>query len=177
MRKKDLLNDPEIKKISVENIGSIDMSNVKQIDGFTDKHGKYKGYTGSVILLVILCLLVMASVYFCMNYKVVQGNVVGKVGEVAGFSIIDNNYEPDSFLKEGAIIYYNGEENLINMKNDFDVGTISRANEGKYFIDTGLKETWVNRSQIVFVLAPDNQGDTQASEEIPTETEQQSASE
>lgn len=164
MRKKDLLKDPNVKKVSIENIGSIDLSDVKQIEGFTDRKGKYKGYTGSVILLVFLCLVIMASVYFFANYRIVQGDVIGKVGEVSGFSIIDNNYEPDSFLKEGVVIYYDGEEGIINMKDNFTIGTITRANDGKYYIDDGFKESWVNKSQIDFVLQPQGSSSDDAQE-------------
>jgi hypothetical protein len=161
MRNKKILNDPEIKKISMENIGAIDMETINQIDGFGGNKKGTGGVVAAIIVLVLACALITTVIYTSVNYKIVEGDVIGSEFQIGEWSFVDSSYSPYAYLKEGVTIYYDGNDGFINNASDFSVAVISKANSGKYYIENGFKDTLIKQEQIKYALRTSSDSETE----------------
>ena len=151
MKKKDILKDKSIKQISVENIGSI--SDIKTVGIIEDTRGSgFSNIVLPIILVIIGSSILFAALYFAFNYKLVEGNVTGEA-HVAGFSIVEDDYTPYSYITEGSVVYYDGSNsNFLNLKKDYSVGVINTIKEGKCYVTANNREVYINNTQINYVL-------------------------
>lgn len=155
MKKRDILGDDSINTIAVENIDK----DFDQINIIGDvKESKSKGFfsaIGIIILTLLLCTVVLAGIYTYINMKFVQGDIEGAVLNVGGVSMVEKDYSPNNYIKEGSVVYYDGDgDKLFNKSNEFSVGKVVSVTDNKVNLqgDKGEKTYSINKSQVQFVL-------------------------
>lgn len=154
MKKRDILGDKSINTIAVENIDK----DFDQINIIGDvKESKSKGVflaIRTIILTLFLCSVVFAGIYAYINMKFVQGNIEGSVLNVGGISMVEKDYSPNNYIKEGSVVYYDGDSNkLFNRSDEYSIGKVVSVTDNKVNLQGEKDKTYsINKSQVQFVL-------------------------
>lgn len=155
MKKRDIQRDKDLEVISIEHIDK-DISNIEVVGDLSEPKGK-KIFAGIItaIVAIILAGVMVVSAYVVVNMKIVQGNVDGAVTEIAGYSIVDKDYDPINFIKSGATIYYDGnKDGFVNLASSYKVGKIDRIADNRIYLESGdyLRDDTVLKQQVNYVL-------------------------
>lgn len=154
MKKRDILGDKSINTIAVENIDK----DFDQINIIGDvKESKSKGVflaIRTIILTLFLCSVAFAGIYAYINMKFVQGNIEGSVLNVGGISMVEKDYSPNNYIKEGSVVYYDGDSNkLFNRSDEYSIGKVVSVTDNKVNLQGDKDKTYsINKSQVQFVL-------------------------
>lgn len=150
-------NDDSIKTVSMHSVGE-QPNEIKTIGTLTkSKKGFVIKSILGVILTIIIIIAVVMTINLVVNYKMVQGNVQGKTAEIAGFSIVDKNYDPYHELRNGAVIYYSDltvdKNKFIEFASDFKMGAVANVYNDKVGINVGSgKNLSLKKDQVRYVL-------------------------
>lgn len=153
MKKSEILGDDSIKKIALENIDK-DHSEINIVADIEDSPVKrIIGTIFASIGLVLFCIALFVSIYIYINMYIVQGNIEGANFHVGDYSIVSKNYTPDTFLREGQTVYYDGKGQSFFMNSDnFTKGKIARVGDKKVALSGTVKDTSINIKQINYVV-------------------------
>lgn len=151
-----LQKDDDIKVINVKG----DLSAVPTIGHV--KRSKKKAITGYIFSGIIFAIVV-GLIVFCINiginYRIVQGNVLGKDFNIAGFSFVNKNYDPFTVISDGAKIYYSEvsvKDKVFELTSDFKIGAVAKIYADKIAIgDNGIREMVIKKDQVRYVLEGD----------------------
>lgn len=152
MKRKDILKDKSIKQISLDQIDRSDTDHIKSVGTIND-HSKIGTIVVPLVVVAVGCILVLVVINFLFNYKLVQGDLYGSTFEVAGVSVIPNDYTPYPYISNGSFIYYDGSNNeFFNPRDNFSVAKVTKVgSDGKYYVELNGREVFVNAAQVNFV--------------------------
>lgn len=149
--------DDEITTIASENIGYIDSDDVVTIG--TKKKFSIKtiiSYVFVCIVTIALLAAVLFSVNVAVNMKVVQGDVLGAEYQIAGFSFVDNDYDPTSYLTVGCTVLYDGDsDSIFTTSSNYTYGVVESFNSSHITLESDnlLRDTTIRVNQVDYVLA------------------------
>ena len=149
--------DDDITTISSEHIGYIDSSDVITI-GTKRKFGLKNIISYVFVCIVTLALLVATvfSVNVAVNMKIVEGDVLGAEYQIAGFSFVDNDYDPTAYLTVGCTVMYDGNsDSIFTTSSNYSYGVVESFNTSHIVLvsDNILRDTTIRVNQVDYVLA------------------------
>lgn len=154
-------NKEDIINIPLENL-DVETDNIKVINEFYDTKGrKIKSYTLPVIEFVAVLLIVIGIMYAFLNFRFVEGDVIGKSFNIGPISVVSNQYEAADYISEGKLIYYdehNPNPFPIDVRSNYDVNTITKIQDNRVFVkgssSSVSNDVPVSKEDIAYVLEP-----------------------
>lgn len=148
-----LQKDKDIKTINVKG----DLSAVPLIGNVKKSKKKLVGkYISGSILFIVAAVIIVFCINVAVNYKIVQGNIMGKDFAVAGFSFVNRDYDPYNRIYDGAKIYYSdtsSKDKLIEFAGDFKMGAVAKLYSDKVAIgENGIREIVIQKDQVRYIL-------------------------
>ena len=148
--------DNDIRTISAENIGYIDSDDIVTV-GKTKRVSvkQIVSYVFVVIFTLILTGVILFAVNVSINMKIVEGDIAGSNFQIAGFSFVDNDYDPSDYLYAGCTILYNCDsDSIFTTSSNYDTGIVASLNSSNVTLedDNYLRTTTVKIAQIDYVL-------------------------
>lgn len=144
----------EIKNISVDNIDK-DISKINIVDTGKRDTTKIFNVISLIFVTTLLIIVAVGAVYIGTCTKLVQGNVKGAKFNIANISVVDNDYSPTTYLKDGVTIYYDSkQEGFFTTSSNYTVGRIKTLNQKTAILesDDKLRDLTINTAQIKYVL-------------------------
>lgn len=155
MKQSDIIDDESIKTISIDNIDTAyeKINIIGEVKEPKIRNALKVVFT--VIVTLAICFAVLAGTFIVINMKIVQGDISGSVLRLGGYSMIENSYSPDNYIREGSVVYYDGSSNnFFNVSSSFSVGKVVSATNSRVYLqgDKDNKVISINKSQVQFVV-------------------------
>lgn len=155
MKQSDIIDDESIKTISIDNIDTAyeKINIIGEVKEPKIRNALKVIFT--VIVTLAICFAVLAGTFIVINMKIVQGDISGSVFRLGGYSMIENSYSPDNYIREGSVVYYDGSSNnFFNISSSFSVGKVVSATNSRVYLqgDKDNKVISINKSQVQFVV-------------------------
>lgn len=155
MKQSDIIDDESIKTISIDNIDTVyeKINIIGEVKEPKIRNALKVVFT--VIVTLAICFAVLAGTFIAINMKIVQGDISGSVFRLGGYSMIENSYSPDNYIREGSVVYYDGSSNnFFNISSSFSVGKVVSATNSRVYLqgDKDNKVISINKSQVQFVV-------------------------
>lgn len=155
MKQSDIIDDESIKTISIDNIDTAyeKINIIGEVKEPKIRNALKVVFT--VIVTLAICFAVLAGTFIAINMKIVQGDISGSVLRLGGYSMIENSYSPDNYIREGSVVYYDGSSNnFFNISSSFSVGKVVSETNSRVYLqgDKDNKVISINKSQVQFVV-------------------------
>lgn len=153
MKRSDIIGNDEIKQIDIDLIDK-DPTDIKVISDVQQGKGKTAVKVAfSTFFIALIMAVIFVGIYIGVNMKFVQGDVSGSRATVLGWSMLEKDYAPYNEIREGVIVYYDGEQNnFLNFANGYKVGKVIDVSDNKVKIQNGQVESMIFKHQVQFVL-------------------------
>lgn len=153
IKKKDILNDPSIKKISAENIDK-DSDNIKVIVDIAPSRKKaLLKLTAFLVTIAFIMFIAISGIILFLNTTIVQGNIEGSLFEIAGFSVVEKDYNPAQYLSVGKTIYYGSETTGVVLTNSsFKKAKVTKISNNHVSLAGDFKDTVININEVDYIL-------------------------
>lgn len=154
MRKKDILNDKNIKTISTDNIDKNfdDINIIGEIEESPIK--KVFSSIALILFVAVICAGILFCVYVSTNMKAVNAPIEGSVFNVGSFSFVEQEYNPSVYIKSGSEILYDGDSSgFFNDSSKFTPAEVDYVADNKVHLKGDyLRSKTINMAQVDFVL-------------------------